>query len=59
MPVADRLSACGYDIYQNTMYCYKTPQLSLVPRTLQTLVIATTTTQPGTCRRGLFVHAGS
>ena len=47
-----QLSACGYDVYQKTMYCYKTPQLVLVPRTLQTLVIATTTAQPGTCPAG-------
>ncbi|WP_292348386.1 MULTISPECIES: hypothetical protein [unclassified Methanoregula] len=46
-----QLSACGYDIFQKTMYCYKTPQLVLVPRTLQTLVVATTT-PPGTCPAG-------
>ena len=43
-----QLAACGYDVFQKTMYCYKTPQLSIPVRTLQTLVIATTT-QPGTC----------
>jgi len=48
-----QLSACGYDIYQKTMYCYKTPQLSIPLRTLQTLsVVTTTTTQPGTCPAG-------
>ena len=51
-PCSGQLSRCGYDIYQKEMYCYKTPQLSLVPRTLQTLVIAATTTQPGTCAAG-------
>jgi len=51
-PCSGQLSRCGYDIYQKEMYCFKTPQLSLVPRTLQTLVIAATTTQPGTCAAG-------
>jgi hypothetical protein len=47
-----QLSACGYDAYQKTMYCYKTPPLSIPLRTLQTLVIATTTTQSGACAVG-------
>ena len=46
-----QLSACGYDVYQKTMYCYKTPRLALPLRTLQTLSIVTTT-QPGTCPAG-------
>ncbi|MDD1684775.1 MAG: hypothetical protein LUQ19_02660 [Methanoregula sp.] len=47
-----QLSACGYDIYQKTMYCYKTP-LSISLRTLAPLsVVTATTTQPGTCPTG-------
>ena len=51
-PCGGQLSSCGNDVLQRTLYCYKTPPLSFVPRTLQTLVIATTTTQPGTCAAG-------
>jgi hypothetical protein len=47
-----QLLACGVDVYQKTMYCYKTPQLTFVPRTLQTLVVVTTTAQSGTCPAG-------
>jgi hypothetical protein len=51
-PCGGQLSACGYDIYQKTMYCYKT-SLSLTLRTLPPLSIATTTTQPqGNCLAG-------
>lgn len=46
-----QLTACGYDVFQKTMYCYKTPQIVIPVRTLQTLVIATTT-QPGSCPAG-------
>ena len=48
IPAADRLSVCGYDRYQNTQYCYKT---GAEPHAQDpgAPVVATTTTQPGTC----------
>jgi hypothetical protein len=50
-PCSGQLSVCGYDRYQNTMYCYKTG-LAVTIRTLQPLSVVTTPTQPGTCSAG-------
>ena len=50
-PCGGQLSVCGYDRYQNTMYCYKTG-LAVTLRTLQPLSVVTQATQPGTCSAG-------
>lgn len=50
-PCGGQLSVCGYDQYQNTMYCYRTA-LSLTARTLPPLSVVTATQPAGTCPAG-------
>jgi len=49
-PCGGQLSVCGYDRYQNTMYCYNSG-LAVALRTLQPVSVITTV-PPGTCPDG-------
>ena len=50
-PCGGQLSVCGFDRYQNTLFCYKT-SLAVTLRTLQPLSVVTPAPQPGTCSVG-------